>query len=74
MTPERWNYLKALRPATPRVVWESSRRGTYDIGRNAEKRLRRANAKANRAAQVYRVTPTNTRGPAAYRVPKESAK
>lgn len=53
MTPNRWQYLKSLRP-TARLFWNSGARGTYYVGSNAVKRQKRALAKVARAALVAR--------------------
>lgn len=37
LTPERWEYLKNLKPKQ-RLFWDSTRKGTYVVGRNKEKR------------------------------------
>ena len=53
MNAASWKYLKALAPPAPRLFWASNggpmpwnaAQGTYNVGRNAEKRRRRAEAK-----------------------------
>lgn len=45
MNAKRWNYLKSLSPPAPRMLWNSAWpnfRGTYNAGKNAAKRSRRA--------------------------------
>lgn len=41
MNADRWNYLKSLSTPEPRMFWPASR-GTYNAGKNAAKRSRRA--------------------------------
>lgn len=41
-TPERWAYLKALRPRGDRMYWHSGDQGTLNMGINKEKRVLRA--------------------------------
>lgn len=40
LTPERWEYLKNLKPKQ-RLFWDSTRKGTYVVGRNKLKSLRK---------------------------------
>jgi len=55
MNAARWKYLKALTPPAPRLFWVSNSgpwnraKGTYNVGRNAEKRRRRDAATVARA-------------------------
>lgn len=48
MNAARWKYLKALTPPAPSLFWASNggpwnrAQGTYNVGRNAEKRCTRA--------------------------------
>lgn len=41
MTPERWKYLKALRPSGGRLTWDSHTLGPRVRGRNAYKRAKK---------------------------------
>jgi hypothetical protein len=38
MTAEKWKEIKMLKKPVPKLIWGSSKLGTYNIGRNKAKR------------------------------------
>jgi hypothetical protein len=51
MPQEKWEYIKGLR-VRKRLVWDSSERGTYNVGNNKKKRNSRKLARVVRATKI----------------------